>query len=161
MNIRDEVVQHLKKIGLKVEQSGGIIKVTAHDGTIWDFTVPMRRMPIAETNDEFWAAINTLHERSLFEDPREKPNSSSQEYGFVPASALRVRAKKRVVEGGGERRGDPNEEFPHPEFIHAEPGETGTIVGVERRCGGETLCTVRFDRTGSSTIVFGGEVEVV
>ena len=64
----------------------------------------------------------------------------------------RVVATQVVTESGA--GGDESAVVPDPEYTHAVGGDTGMVVHVEQ--GG--LATVRFDRTGTSTIVHDREV---
>jgi len=63
----------------------------------------------------------------------------------------RVVAERTITEGG--EFGDTSAQFPHPQYIHAMRGDTGKIVHVEK----ETV-TVRFDRTGTATLVRWDEI---
>jgi hypothetical protein len=64
----------------------------------------------------------------------------------------RLMATAQVTENG-RLPGDPNAQFPQGAYIHAEPGDVGVVEGVD-----DGIPTVRFDRTGTATIV--GEEEV-
>lgn len=68
----------------------------------------------------------------------------------------RVRATRKVTESG-----DPNghwsARFPDPMYIHACKGDFGTVEHVND----EGTPDVRFDRTGTSTIVGDDEVELL
>lgn len=76
-----------------------------------------------------------------------------------PTIGDRVTARGRITEGGKASPGDPavkdvlgvNAE----NFIHAEAGEGGEVVGVNE----DRLPTVRFDRTGTATIVGWDEID--
>lgn len=63
----------------------------------------------------------------------------------------RVVATCQITEGGGS--GDSNAKFPEPTYIHAEKNDRGTVETIDDGC-----YTVRFDRTGTATIV--GETEI-
>jgi hypothetical protein len=65
---------------------------------------------------------------------------------------LKVRALRQITEDGTVP-GDPTAEFPRGRYIHAEEGDVGTVEGVD-----DNTPTVRFERTGTATIV--GEDEV-
>lgn len=66
----------------------------------------------------------------------------------------RVRAVKQVTEDGcGE--GNTAATFPMPDYIHAEPGDLGTAY-YDASMGNTT---VKFDRTGTATIVRPDEIE--
>jgi hypothetical protein len=90
----------------------------------------------------------------------------------------RVRALKVVTEAGPGEPPDRSKTIKDngghffPGYVHAEPGELGTVVGtdypedVEDPETGEvtkrdTVPTVRFDRTGTATIVGCDEIELV
>jgi len=73
------------------------------------------------------------------------------------AEGTRVRAVSQITEGG-ETPGDRAAEFPARGYIHAEPGEVGVIEHVEEATNAPT---VRFERTGTATVVGPQEVEVV
>lgn len=62
----------------------------------------------------------------------------------------RVRALVWVTESG-DGRGSLGAKFPDPDYVHAKPGELGTIVCVDPEPDGTP--TVRWDRTGTATIV--------
>jgi hypothetical protein len=67
----------------------------------------------------------------------------------------RVKAVRVITEcGAGD--GNPQAEFPHNDYIHALIDETGVVENIED--DGEVL-DVRFDKTGTATIV--GHTEVV
>jgi hypothetical protein len=69
-----------------------------------------------------------------------------------------VKATKRITEGGGkENPGDPKSVFPEKNYIHAEPGDEGTVEYVDS----DKCPTVRFGRTGTSTIVHDSEIEIL
>ena len=70
---------------------------------------------------------------------------------------LRVRALMRITEGGWRHPGDPDAKFPSPNYIHAEKDEEGRVEHVND----DGMATVRFDRTGTSTIVGDVEIEVL
>lgn len=74
-------------------------------------------------------------------------------YPFEPG--LRVRALRQITEDGTVP-GDPTAEFPKGRYIHAEEGDVGTVEGVD-----DNTPTVRFDRTGTATIVGEDEVALV
>lgn len=62
----------------------------------------------------------------------------------------------RVITECGAGDGNPSVEFPHNDYIHALIDETGVVEGIQD--DGEVL-DVRFDKTGTATIV--GHTEVV
>jgi hypothetical protein len=68
----------------------------------------------------------------------------------------RVRAKHEITESG-KVPGDPKAKFPASLYIHAAAGDVGVVEGVD---GGE-VATVRFERTGTATIVGDEEVSVI
>lgn len=63
-----------------------------------------------------------------------------------------VVAASRVVEDGVSE-GREGARFPEHDYIHAEPGDSGFVVGVD-----DGVATVRFHRTGTATIVADSEV---
>ncbi len=67
-----------------------------------------------------------------------------------------VIAKVRITEAGGDYLGDKEAEFPDPQYIHAEPGEIGIIEYIDS----DHEPTVRFERTGTATIVGAHEIEL-
>lgn len=67
----------------------------------------------------------------------------------------KVRALEQIVEDGS-TRGNPDAKFPEHEYIHAEEDELGVIVGVD-----DGMAMVRFDRTGTATVVADTEIELV
>jgi hypothetical protein len=92
---------------------------------------------------------------------------------FPYVRGARVRALKVVTEGGGNT---PDRTLtrldPGPNYVHAEIGELGTVVETDYpqeiadQDTGEvsfvdTIPTVRFDRTGTATIVREDEIELV
>lgn len=66
----------------------------------------------------------------------------------------RVVAEGRITEGGAGHPGKESAKFPDPHYIHAEEGDIGVVSGVND----DGLPTVRFERTGTATIVGWGEV---
>ena len=64
-----------------------------------------------------------------------------------------VKAKQQITESGL-RPGDATDTFPDPSYIHAEIGETGTVVHTDNVGN-----TVRWDRTGTATICWPEEYE--
>jgi hypothetical protein len=74
-------------------------------------------------------------------------------------AVTRVTATHQITEAGGEVVGDPDAVFPAPNYIHAEDGELGTVEHCEAGPNGEP--TVRFDRTGTATIVAHREIAIV
>lgn len=56
-------------------------------------------------------------------------------------------AEVTITEGGV--LGDTGAKFPHPSYIHAMEGDPGVVERVDE----DGLPTVRFDRTGTSTLV--------
>lgn len=68
-----------------------------------------------------------------------------------------VVARHEVTERGIGTVGDPDAEFPDPAYIHAVEGDRGTVVHIN--CDGYP--TVRFERTGTATIVHPDEVRHV
>ena len=92
----------------------------------------------------------------LFEKARKAARMSDEELKVGNT----VRAIKRITEGGGKGNpGDPDAKFPDRNYIHAEPGELGTIEHLEEDKSG-SYPTVRFKRTGTSTIVHDSEIEI-
>jgi transcriptional regulator with XRE-family HTH domain len=67
----------------------------------------------------------------------------------------RCKAKVTITESGGP--GDEEAEFPDPGYIHARPGDVGTVMYVDA----EGIATVRFDASGTATIVHRDEIEFV
>lgn len=65
----------------------------------------------------------------------------------------KVVAEQTITEAGG-HPGDTSAKFPAPRYIHAVEGDIGEVVHVNE----EGLPTVRFERTGTSTLVGWGEV---
>jgi hypothetical protein len=63
-----------------------------------------------------------------------------------------------VVTEGGDGNGDLCAKFPDPSYVHAVPGDFGTVVHVEPETD---VHTVRFDRTDTATIVREDEVSVL
>jgi hypothetical protein len=63
----------------------------------------------------------------------------------------------RITEDGA-CEGDPEAEMPHPAYIHAEPGDEGVVEDLNQE---EDIPSVRFDRTGTATIVFEPEIKEV
>lgn len=61
-------------------------------------------------------------------------------------------AVSRIVEDGVSE-GLEGARFPEYDYIHAEPGEAGFVVGVD-----DGVATVRFHRTGTATAVADNEV---
>ena len=53
---------------------------------------------------------------------------------------------------------DRSAEFPDYDYIHAEEGEEGVIENIDD-CNGDLLPTVRFDRTGTATLVGWDEIK--
>jgi len=91
---------------------------------------------------------------------------------------VRVRALKVITEGGGDtfpdrsRTLEDNGGHFFPEYVHAEVGEFGTVVGTDypeettdpdtgEIIMRDTIPTVAFDRTGTATIVNEDEIELV
>lgn len=64
----------------------------------------------------------------------------------------RVKAGKQITEGGVD--GDESAKFPAPNYIHAKPGDLGTVESIDN--DGDP--TVRFDRTRTATIVGRHEI---
>lgn len=65
----------------------------------------------------------------------------------------KVVAEQTITEAGG-HPGDTSAKFPSPRYIHATEGDIGVVEHVNE----EGLPTVRFERTGTATIVGWGEV---
>lgn len=65
----------------------------------------------------------------------------------------KVVAESTITEGG-EYPGDTSAKFPAPRYIHAVEGDIGVVEHVDEA----GLPTVRFERTGTATIVGWGEV---
>jgi len=97
---------------------------------------------------------------------------------FPFVRGARVRALKIVTEGGGDTPPDRSRTLEDnggrffPGYVHAEPGELGTVVETDypedvkdletgEITGRDTIPTVRFDRTGTATIVGEDEIELV
>jgi len=64
----------------------------------------------------------------------------------------KVTANKIITEGGGDV--DLNATFPMKSYVHALPGDVGEVIHLQE----EGLPTVRFERTGTATIVGLDEV---
>ena len=75
------------------------------------------------------------------------------DYGPFTSEGLPCVATRQVTESG-KGLGDPEAMFPSPMYIHAETGESGVVVGLDPACG----VTVRFNRTGTATLVGLDEV---
>ena len=71
---------------------------------------------------------------------------------------MRVRARRTITENG-EPPGDPSAKVLEPQWIHAQETEEGTVIYVDERQDG--LPTIRFDRTGTATIVGRDEITVI
>ena len=72
----------------------------------------------------------------------------------------RVVAECYITESGHIHLADEEAVFPDPDYIHARVGELGTVVHVEYDKD-ERVPTVRFDRTGTATIVGRDEIGVI
>ena len=78
---------------------------------------------------------------------------------FIPGQ--RVRATCQVTEDGSST-GDPAKLFinddgtSNPDYVHAEPGDEGVVESIDN---GDPF--VRFDRTGTATILGSDEIEPV
>ena len=77
----------------------------------------------------------------------------------------RVVATRIVTEGGCACENkcncviDRSAKFPDYDYIHAEEGEAGIIENIDD-CNGDLLPTVRFDRTGTATLVGWDEIKL-
>lgn len=93
---------------------------------------------------------------------------------FPFVRGARVRALKVITEGGDDSSPDRTATRLHdnPNYVHAEPGELGTVVEtnypqeiIDQDTGEvmslDTVPTVAFDRTGTATIVCDDEIELV
>lgn len=69
----------------------------------------------------------------------------------------KVVARHEVTERGIGTIGDPDAAFPDAAYIHAVEGDRGTVVHVNV----DGYPTVRFERTGTATIVHPDEVKHV
>ncbi len=69
----------------------------------------------------------------------------------------RVVALKEITESG-DGPGSKTAVFSEDNYIHAVKGDVGEIISVDL-VGRKVLPTVRFDRTGTATLVFPDEVE--
>ena len=67
-----------------------------------------------------------------------------------------VVATKEITESG-EGPGSNTAVFPEHNYIHAIKGDVGEVVDLDNRQG-RWLATIRFDRTGTATLVFPDEV---
>lgn len=67
----------------------------------------------------------------------------------------RVKATTRITESGG-GKGSVGAPFPSPQYIHAEPGEFGTVESVD--AVEPAAAFVRFHRTRHATSVGAGEI---
>lgn len=72
---------------------------------------------------------------------------------------MRVQAIMVVTEGGGKTKPDykATNLIDNPGFVHALPGDYGTVEYVDDN----GVPTVRFDETGTATIVGDNEVSIV
>lgn len=72
---------------------------------------------------------------------------------------MRVKSIDIITEGGdGEAPDFDAKTFVgNPGFVHAEPGDMGTVEYVDD----DGCPTIRFDKTGTATIVGDYEIEVV
>lgn len=68
----------------------------------------------------------------------------------------RVRARRRITEGGQGHPGKSNAEFPDPDYVHAERGDEGFIEGID-----DGVPTVRFDPSGTATAVSLKEISLL
>lgn len=69
-----------------------------------------------------------------------------------------VKAKTIITEAGGDTVGDHNAVFPNDNYIHADKDELGVVEFIEEDSG---VPTVRWNRTGTATIVVEEEIECV
>lgn len=70
----------------------------------------------------------------------------------------RVKATRQITEGGHGVPGNPDaKDLDDKGWIHAEKDEEGFVEYVDDK----TRPTVRFDRTGTSTVVGASEIEAV
>lgn len=69
----------------------------------------------------------------------------------------RVRAVGVITESGKEPDRTAKD-LHNPGWVHAEAGELGTVELVD--AGNGNIATVRFDRTGTATIVLDKEIEL-
>lgn len=86
----------------------------------------------------------------------ERTTSTSSDCPFIPGQ--RVRATCQVTEDGSST-GDPAKLFinddgtSNPDYVHAEPGDEGVVESID-----DGVPFVKFDRTGTATIVSAGEI---
>jgi len=81
--------------------------------------------------------------------------STKSEYPY--AVGTRVVALCQIVEDGSSP-GNPESRPLEGDFIHAEPGEEGVVEDVDSERG---IPSVRFNRTGTATIVSDSEIKEV
>lgn len=67
-----------------------------------------------------------------------------------------VRATHTITEGGTGYQGRDAASFPQPEYIHARAGDIGRVELID-----DDTPTVRFERTGTATVVGDLEIEEV
>ncbi len=67
-----------------------------------------------------------------------------------------VVALRNILEGGGSP-GNPNAVFPDPQYIHGAKGDRGEVIHIDQR----GYPTVRFERTGTATIVDLNEIDKI
>lgn len=66
----------------------------------------------------------------------------------------RVCAQMDITEGGDSSSPDPAAEFPQKNYVHAREGDLGTVEHISE----DDVPTVRFERTGTATIVMEEEI---
>jgi hypothetical protein len=69
----------------------------------------------------------------------------------------RIRARRRITEGGWDCPGKPGVKFPDENYIHAEPNDLGCIKYVDPN----GMPSAKFCRTQTETIVSDEEIEVL
>ena len=86
------------------------------------------------------------------------PSPSIRSSEPLHPEGTRVQALETITEGG-QGPGDPQAEFPRPDYIHALKGDEGVIMGIDPALG--NLPTVRFDRKGTATLVRWEEIRKI
>ena len=70
---------------------------------------------------------------------------------------------KEVITEGGSNTPDPKARYPDYDYIHAEKGDVGIVEYIDDSTidhFGVALPTVRFEKTGTATIVHLDEIKV-
>jgi hypothetical protein len=77
-----------------------------------------------------------------------------RECGTYRTTGQKVTATRQITEAGGDTVGNEHAKVFAPDYIHANKGESGTIEHID----GDGMPTVRFDRTGTATVVGSDEI---